>query len=221
MFFKPITYNQPNRQKLPFLNMPQMFFNMPTPKQPVLPVGRPRLVQTCQVPQYYYNQGTNFCQYAVQHIQALHHFSNPSVPPKPLPYLQYGDTTKNALIKLSKLLNQAATQPSLKTTPEDPQALPLQPIAKEPFPIQATPVPMAKPVPVLPHIRPIIPTALPKGQHYAPQRVHYNPLPRVQASPMFFQSNNLQSTKSSQITLSRFDPDVFQHAYTQTARLTS
>ena len=59
--------------------MTQMFFNMPTPKQHVLPVSHPRLVQTCQVPQYYYNQGTNFRQYAVQHIQALHHFSNPSV----------------------------------------------------------------------------------------------------------------------------------------------
>ena len=59
--------------------MTQMFFNMPILKQHVLPVGRPRLVQTCQVPQYYYNEGTNFRQYAVQHIQALHHFSNPSV----------------------------------------------------------------------------------------------------------------------------------------------
>ena len=59
--------------------MSQMFFNMPTPKQHVLPVGHLLLVQTRQVPQYYYNQGTNFCQYAVQHIQALHHFSNPSV----------------------------------------------------------------------------------------------------------------------------------------------
>ena len=56
-----------------------MFFNMPTPKQHVLPVAHPRLVQTCQVPQYYHNQGTHFCQHAVQHIQAPHHFSNPSV----------------------------------------------------------------------------------------------------------------------------------------------
>ena len=56
-----------------------MFFNMPTPKQHVLPVVHPRLVQTCQVLHYYYNQGTNFCQYAVQHIKALHRFSNPSV----------------------------------------------------------------------------------------------------------------------------------------------
>ena len=79
MFFKPITYNQPNCHKLPYLDMTQMFFNMPTPKQHVLPVDHPRLVQTLQVPQYYYNQGTNFCQYAVQHIQALHHFRNPSV----------------------------------------------------------------------------------------------------------------------------------------------
>ena len=52
---------------------------MPTTKQRTLPVSRPQLVQTRQVPQYYYNQGTNFRQYAVQHIQALHHFSNPSV----------------------------------------------------------------------------------------------------------------------------------------------
>ena len=59
--------------------MTQMFFNMPTPKQRTLPVSRPQLVQTRQVPQYYYNQGTNFRQYAVQHIQALHHFSNSSV----------------------------------------------------------------------------------------------------------------------------------------------
>ena len=44
-------------------------------------------------------------------------------PPKSLPYLQYGDTTKNALIKLSANLNQAGTQPSLKTLPEEPQAL--------------------------------------------------------------------------------------------------
>ena len=36
-------------------------------------------MQTRQVHQYYYSQGTNFQQYAVQHIQALHHFSNPSV----------------------------------------------------------------------------------------------------------------------------------------------
>ena len=105
-------------------------------------------------------------------------------PPKSLPYLQYGDKTKNALIKLSKLLNQAATQPSLKTIPEEPQAL--KPITKETFLIQDTPVPIDNPVPVLPHIRPIIPTAPPKGQHYASPRVQYNPLPRVQASPMFF-----------------------------------
>ena len=52
---------------------------MPTPKQHDLPVSHPRLLQTRQVPQYYYNQGTNFLQYAVQHIQALHHFSKPSV----------------------------------------------------------------------------------------------------------------------------------------------
>jgi hypothetical protein len=57
----------------------QMFFNMPTPKQRILPVGRPRLAQNCQVPQYYFNQGMNFRQYAVQHIQALHHFSSPSI----------------------------------------------------------------------------------------------------------------------------------------------
>ena len=66
---------------------------------------------------------------------------------------------KNALIKLSKLLNQAATQPSLKTIPEEPQAL--KPIAIETLHIKYTPVPIANPVPVLPHIRPIIPTALP------------------------------------------------------------
>ena len=99
--------------------------------------------------------------------------------PKSLPYLQYGDTTKNALIKLSKLLNQAATQPSLKTVTEEPQALPLQPIMKEPVPIQATPAPIANPVPVLPHILPIITATPPKGQHYSPPRVQYNTLPRV------------------------------------------
>ena len=49
-------------------------------------------------------------------------------PPKSLPYIQYGDTTKNVLIKLSKILNQAATRPSLKTIPEEPQAL--KPITK-------------------------------------------------------------------------------------------
>ena len=59
--------------------MTQMFFNMPTPKQHVLPVSHPRLLQPLQVPQYYYNQGKKFRQYEVQHIQALHHFSNPSV----------------------------------------------------------------------------------------------------------------------------------------------
>ena len=53
MFFTPITYNQPNRHKSPYLYMTQMFFNMPTPNQHVLPVGNPQLVQTCQVPQYY------------------------------------------------------------------------------------------------------------------------------------------------------------------------
>ena len=79
IFFKAITYNQPNRQKLPYLDLTQMFFNMPTPKQHVLPVGHPRLAQTRQVPKYYYNQGTHFRQYAVQHIQALHCFRNPSV----------------------------------------------------------------------------------------------------------------------------------------------
>ena len=79
MFFKPITYNQPNHHKSPYLNLTQMFFNMPTPRQHVLLVSYPRLLQTCQVPQYYYNQGTNFFQYSVQHIQALHNFRNPSV----------------------------------------------------------------------------------------------------------------------------------------------
>ena len=64
-------------------------------------------------------------------------------PPKSLPYLQYGDTTKNALIKLSKILNQAATQPSLKTLPEEPQAL--KQISKET-------VPITNPTLVLPHI---------------------------------------------------------------------
>ena len=52
---------------------------MHTPKQHVFPVGHSQLIQNLQVPQYYYNQGKFFCQYAVQHIQALHHFSNPSV----------------------------------------------------------------------------------------------------------------------------------------------
>ena len=56
-----------------------MFINMPTPKHHVLPVSHLRLLQTRQVPQYYYNQGPIFRQYAVQHIQELHHFSNPSV----------------------------------------------------------------------------------------------------------------------------------------------
>ena len=79
MFFKPITYNQPNRHKSPYLDFTQMFFNISTPKQHVLPVSHLQLLQTRQVPQYYYNQGTNFCQYAVQHIQALRHFSNPLV----------------------------------------------------------------------------------------------------------------------------------------------
>ena len=104
-------------------------------------------------------------------------------PPKSLPYLQCDDTTKNALIKLSKILNQSETQPIFKTIPEEPQSL--KPIAKKTFQFQDTPVPIDNPVPVLPHIRPIISTALPKGQHYAPPRVQYNPLPRVQASPMF------------------------------------
>ena len=103
-----------------------------------------------------------------------------------LPTGRNGDTSKNALIKLSKLLKQSATQPSLKTIPEEPQALPLRPIAKEPFPMQETPVPMANSVLVLPHIQPVIPPSLQKGQHYAPPRVQYNPLPRVQVSPMFF-----------------------------------
>ena len=83
-------------------------------------------------------------------------------PPKSLPYLQYGDTTKNALIKLSKLLNQAATQTSFKTLPEESQAL--KPIAKET-------VPITNPTLVLPHIRTVIHTALPKGKHYADPRV--------------------------------------------------
>ena len=69
---------------------------------------------------------------------------------------------------------------------EKPQTLPLQPIAKEPLPIHATPVPTVYPVPVITYFLPIIPTALPKGQHYAPQGVQYNPLPRFQASPIFF-----------------------------------
>ena len=56
-----------------------MFFNMPAPKQHLLPGSHPQLLQSRQVPKYYYNQGTNFRQYAVQNIQALHHFSNPSV----------------------------------------------------------------------------------------------------------------------------------------------
>ena len=60
-------------------DLAQMFSNMPTPKQHVLPVSHPQLIQTRQVPQYYYNQGKCFRQYAVQHIQALHHFSNTSV----------------------------------------------------------------------------------------------------------------------------------------------
>ena len=64
-------------------------------------------------------------------------------PPKSLPYLQYGDTTKNALIKLSKLLNQAATQPTLKALPEEPQAL--KQIAKET-------VPITNPILVLQHV---------------------------------------------------------------------
>ena len=59
--------------------MTQMFFNIPISKQHVLPVSHLRLVQTRQVPQYYYNQGKRTFQYAVQHIQALHHFRNPSV----------------------------------------------------------------------------------------------------------------------------------------------
>ena len=78
-FFKPITHSIPQQQKVPYLDTTQMFFNMPTPKQRLLPVGRPRLIQNRQVPQYYFNQGTNFRQYAVQHIQALHHFSSPSI----------------------------------------------------------------------------------------------------------------------------------------------
>ena len=79
MFFNPITYNQPNRHNSPYLDLTEMFFNMPTPKQPVFPVSHPRLLQTRQVTQYYYNQYTNFRQYAVQNIQALHRFRNPSV----------------------------------------------------------------------------------------------------------------------------------------------
>ena len=93
-------------------------------------------------------------------------------------------TQQKCANKIIKLLIQAATQPILKTIPEEPQAL--KPIAKETLHIQYTLVPIANPVPVLPHIRPIIPEALPKGQHYAPLRVQYNPLTRVQASPMFF-----------------------------------
>ena len=64
-------------------------------------------------------------------------------PPKSLPYLHYGDKTNNALIKLSKLLNQAATQPSFKTLPEESQGL--KPIVKET-------VPITNPILVLPHI---------------------------------------------------------------------
>ena len=86
-------------------------------------------------------------------------------------------TRQNALIKLSKLFNQAATQPSFKILPEEYQAL--KPIAKET-------VPITNPTLVLPRIRPVIHTEPPKGQHYAPPRVQYNPLPRVQVPPMFF-----------------------------------
>ena len=53
-------------------------------------------------------------------------------------------------MKLSKLLNQAATKPSLKTLSEGPQAL--KPIAKETLQIQDTSAPIANPVPLLPHI---------------------------------------------------------------------
>ena len=73
------------------------------------------------------------------------------------------DCTRLATNRLI-LLDQAATQTSLKPLPEETQAL--NPIAKET-------VPITNPALVLPHIQPVIHTALPKGQHYAPPRVQY------------------------------------------------
>ena len=38
-------------------------------------------------------------------------------PPKSLPYLQYGDSTKNALVQLSQLIKNAVQQPCLHSEP--------------------------------------------------------------------------------------------------------
>jgi hypothetical protein len=53
-------------------------------------------------------------------------------PPTSLPYLQYGKTTKTALVYISKLLNHAMTQPlltSLESQPVQPPRVQIQPPA--------------------------------------------------------------------------------------------
>ena len=60
------------------LNRSQMFFNLPTPKQRLAPqpVGQPRLFQRPNLTRF--QQGTNFRQYAVQHLQAEQMFTMPT-----------------------------------------------------------------------------------------------------------------------------------------------
>ena len=69
------------QQKSPYFNTVPMFYNIPTPRrQTLLPVGRSRLIQPpIQAPRFHYNQGTNFRRFAIQHVQAMHLFSKPSV----------------------------------------------------------------------------------------------------------------------------------------------
>ena len=60
------------------LDRTQMFFNMPTPKQRYSPrpVGQPRLLR--HPTGHSFQHGTNFRQYAVQHLQAEQMFAIPN-----------------------------------------------------------------------------------------------------------------------------------------------
>ena len=101
-------------------------------------------------------------------------------PPTSLPYLQYGDSTKNALVKLSHLIKTAVEQPRLQSEPTP--AISTPPIVTTPSIVVPPPLPPLPRV-VKPVTRPPVKTSTPVLPQF--QKLSLPLSPRVQKRQPF------------------------------------
>ena len=113
------------------------------------------------------------CQYVGDNLALLQD------PPKTLPFLAYGDDTKNSITKIAHLIQRSVTQPRLPIIPSTPMG----PLTKQP--VSSLPrLPPVLPSPVdSPRVQPTVP--VPRVQNYAPV------LPTPPLSTRILRSNNL------------------------------